>query len=293
MHSLTSELTAALTPPVPPTSFATRAQLIEHLDAHILERLGQLAAREALPSELRAIEAQARALRERFEHMNTRVVQRLAARIAAGRYTPGGLRRAFQRCADAREAAHGYDALDELLADLLDLGELPEPAAQLEPEMVAYQPTPGRVILALVERAALSSNDVLCDLGSGLGWVVIVSALLSGARGLGVELEPIYSAYASACAERLNLGGLRFLTGDAREAPLSAANVFYLYTPFRGQLLQHMLERLAHEAQTRPIRVCTYGPCTPVVATTSWLRRLSSGEPEPNSLCVFESVPVT
>lgn len=287
--SLNSELTRALDLPFPPTSFSARAKLIEHLDAHILERLEQLAEREILPAPLRALEARARALRLRFEAQNKRVALRLAARIAGGQYSPQGLARALRRCADVREAETGYDALDELLAELIDGGALPELSAQLEPEMVAYQPTPGRVILALVERAALSSSDVLCDLGSGLGWVVIVSALLSGAQGIGVELEPAYAAYANTCAQQLGLSQLRFITADAREAPLRAANVFYLYTPFRGSLLEHMLRRLEQEARTRQIRVCSYGPCTPTVALSPWLRLQSPSEPDPNTLCVFES----
>ena len=138
--------------------------------------------------------------------------------------------------------------------------------------MVAYQPTPAREILALIERAGLRPGDVFCDLGSGLGHVVLLVALLSGARARGVEVEPAYCEYAERCARGLKLRGVEFLRADARAAPLTEVTVFFLYTPFRGALLQQVLERLRAEAAERPVRVCSYGPCTKDLARAAWLR---------------------
>ena len=287
-NALTGELTALLRSPVTLTSFGARAQRIEELEAHVIERLAVVGA--PLPPELHALHAEALALRERLETRNARFVERLRARIANGAYTRAGLLRAFARLADPQPGVPGYDALDELFADLFDAGELPELHAQLEPEMVAYQPTPARVILALIERAALSCEDVLCDVGSGLGHVLLASALLSGARGVGVELEPAYCAHAARSARRLRLPQLTFMAADAREAPLDEANVFYLYTPFRGQLLDDVLARLKREATRRPLVICSYGPCTPVVAQARWLEQRQPADLNPHELHVFDSV---
>jgi len=49
-------------------------------------------------------------------------------------------------------------------------------------EMIAYRPTPAHAILELIKDANLCQDDVFCDLGSGLGHVVMLVALLSGAR---------------------------------------------------------------------------------------------------------------
>ena len=68
--------------------------------------------------------------------------------------------------------------------------------------MVFYQPTPGRIIFELVERAALQKHDTFYDLGSGLGQVVILVSLLSGARAKGIEFDPAYCEYARRCATR-------------------------------------------------------------------------------------------
>ena len=128
--------------------------------------------------------------------------------------------------------------------------------------MVSYQPSPARVILELVEKANLKPEDVFFDVGSGLGQVAILVALLSGARAKGVEFEPAYCDYARQCAKELNLSHVEFINMDASEMDYSDGTVFYIYTPFEGKLLDKLLEKLKGEAHKRMIWVYTYGPCT-------------------------------
>jgi SAM-dependent methyltransferase len=253
--------------------FAGRAAAIERLEAHVLDRLEALGDAGGLPPALRALAARAQSARDRLESTNERFLARLRARIAAGRYSPAGLRRAFARLAGPPGDQAAYDGLDGLIAGLLDAGELDEPQARLEPEMVFYQPTPARAILDLIERAGIGPGDVCYDLGAGLGHVVAMVAMLSGARARGVELEPAYCAYAARALRALGLTDAAIRHGDAREAPLEDGTVYFMYTPFRGALLRQVLSRLEAVARERPIRVCTYGPCTPEVAgaAATWL----------------------
>ena len=155
--------------------------------------------------------------------------------------------------------------------------------------MVFYQPTPARAILDLIERAGIGPEDVFCDLGSGLGRVVLLVALLTGARSRGVEFEPAYSEHAQRCASALNLRGVELVCADAREASLADGTVYFLYTPFRGALLQQVLARLHTEARNRPIRVCTFGPCTAEVARSSWLRLAEDRPLSEDEIAVFFS----
>jgi len=159
----------------------------------------------------------------------------------------------------------------------------------LEPEMVFYQPTPARAILSLVERANLGPGDALCDLGSGLGHVVLLVALLSGARARGVEIEPAYVEHAAACARRLDVQGVEFLQGDARRASFAEATVFFMYTPFRGAMLDEVLEALRREAARRAFRVCTIGPCTAAVAEKRWLRPAGERASGEHEIAVFHT----
>jgi hypothetical protein len=272
------------------SAFAKRATAIDFLEMHVIDRLAHSEPRASSSEELRALHLRATGLCRRWEAANEHLLQRLSARIQEGRYTREGLRRAFVRCAGPARHTRGYDALDLLVAGLLDAGVLPDERAVREPEMVAYQPTPGRAILALLERADIRAHDVLVDLGSGLGWVVILVALLSEARTLGIEFEPTYCEYARSCARALNVSRATFVRADVREASLTNGTVFFLYTPFRGEMLQQVLDRLRAEAEQRPIRVCTYGPCTPQVATACWLAPRGDSYFREDEVAVFDSL---
>jgi hypothetical protein len=265
--------------------FTQRAAAIERLE-YALDRLRP---GEPQAPGVAALQARAHALHRRLEADNARFIRRLRARIRAGRYRGEGLERALARQAPAQRSARDYDALDELIACLLDAGELPDQRVALGPDMVAYQPTPGALILSLVQRAEIRSRDVFYDLGAGLGWVVILVALLRGADARGIELEPSYCEYARACASALGLRNVTFVGGDAREASLADGSVFYMYTPFRGELLRRVLDRLQGVAHERPIRVCTYGPCTRDVAQAAWLRLRPGCSVAPDEIAVFET----
>ncbi len=123
----------------------------------------------------------------------------------------------------------------------------------------------------MVELAQLSPTDVFFDIGSGLGQVVILVNLISGAVARGIEYEPAYCEYAKIGASQLNLVNVEFINADARAGDYSQGTVFFLYTPFEGKMLEDMLEVLQEESRTRAIKVFTYGPCSPLVARQNWL----------------------
>jgi hypothetical protein len=181
----------------------------------------------------------------------------------------------------------GYDYLDELVSGVFQFEEPDAGDVRREAEMVFYQPTPARHIFKLMRLTALNETDVLVDLGSGLGHVPMLISACTGAGGIGIELEVSYVERARECAEWLNLNKVRFLAEDARAADMSVGTVFYLYTPFVGSILSDVLKRLRREAATRRIRICTYGPCTSVVAEESWLE--ATAAPEIHRIAFFSS----
>jgi hypothetical protein len=189
-----------------------------------------------------------------------------------------------------RNDESGYDSLDVFLNGLLLIQPLPTPTKPGEPGLVFYQQTPARIIFQLVEKAHLTRQDAFCDLGSGLGHVPILVHLLTGAAAKGIEFEPAYCDYARACAADLNLSGVEFINVDARTADYSEANVFFMYTPFEGHVLQQVLARLRGESRRRRIRLFTYGPCTPHVSRESWLERQGRNGNHEFKLGVFTSL---
>lgn len=179
----------------------------------------------------------------------------------------------------------GYDYLDELIIGVLQFEEPGAAVAPLGAEMVFYQPTPARHIFDLIRRTSLTERDVLIDLGSGLGHVPLLASICTSARSIGIELESAYIDCARESAQGLNLNNVTFLQQDARTADLSAGTVFYLYTPFIGTILRAVLDSLRREAARRQIRICTFGPCTPIIAQEQWLEAM--GPLDADRIAVF------
>lgn len=270
-------------------AFASLARAIELLEVHVFNRLRPLSEQGLLPPDAQAVWAQAAPLLGRLEAESAEIVLALRRDIAFGRCSPEALRATLVGHAGPAGRPGRYDALDLLVAGVLDGGPPDQELAEREPDMVAYQPTPVRSVLALIERASIVPGDVFYDLGSGLGWVVILVALLSGARAKGIEFEQVYRDYAVRCARRLNVVGVEFVRADVRSAPLEDGSVFFLYTPFRGVLLRQTLDRLQNEAAMRPIRVCTLGPCTAEVRGAAWLAPEGGETIAEHEVAVFRS----
>ena len=219
----------------------------------------------------------ARRLRARLDEANVAVYRGIRQEIQRGAGA-STLPRWIDVCRDRSETAApglGYDALDELIAGVLEIEEPRHAPADPGPEQVFYQPTPVRHALDLIQQSSLSKGDVLIDLGSGLGHVCMLLSILTGAQAVGIEVEGAYVASARACAARLGLSSVTSVQQDAREADLSAGTVFWLYTPFTGSMLETVLRRLQQEAETRIIRIGALGPCTERVAEQRWLKALA------------------
>jgi histone methylation protein DOT1 len=254
--------------------FRVRAEALDLLDAFNLD--AEATGSDAGPEHV-ALCQRARELRAEFEEANFRLYESIrdSIRRSAGcnallRYAGEAVDETTEQ-PNATEDPDSFDSLDELVSGVFRFAVSDEPKIDLSSEMVAYQPTPSRHIFELIGHANLTAEDVFIDLGSGLGHVPLLIAICTKARAIGIELEPSYVECATQCARDLKLVNAAFLEMDARDADLSSGTVFYLYTPFRGAILRSVLDRLRTEAKTRTIRVCSFGPCTPIVSAESWL----------------------
>lgn len=260
------------------------------LDApgRLRERIEALDRLDALMSATNedALLQHAQVVQQRLEAANAVQFEAIRRAIRQGQGNDA-LRRWWQALdVDAQRSGDGYDWRDELLGGVLPFGE-PGEASALPPEMVPYQPTPARHVFDLLDRLALDAEDVLVDLGSGLGHVPLLAAICSGARGVGIEIEPAYVASARACAQALRLANVAFVRGDARAADFAVGSVFHLYTPFTGGVLRSVLDALRREAACRAFRVSSFGPCTRVLAAEPWLA--SDDAPLPGRVAIFRT----
>ena len=129
------------------------------------------------------------------------------------------------------------------------------PRGQVAVPDVVYIPTPQPVVDAMLEAAAVKDTDVVYDLGSGDGRIVITAARKYGARGVGIEIDPALVRKATENAAAAGVSGrVRFVTQNIFDADISEATVVTLY------LLQSINERL------RPKLVRELKPCTRVVS---------------------------
>ena len=94
---------------------------------------------------------------------------------------------------------------------------------------VPWVPTPDILVDMMLEMAAVSTGDVVIDLGSGDGRTVIAAARL-GARAIGVELEENLVAISKRRAEEEGLSGrTEFHAMDLFDFDLSPATVVTMF----------------------------------------------------------------
>jgi hypothetical protein len=95
---------------------------------------------------------------------------------------------------------------------------------------VPYVPTPMSVVAAMLDMAGVDENDVVYDLGSGDGRIVITAAKERGARGVGIEIDPERIQQSLLNAERAGVSDrVEFLEQDLFETDLSRASVVTIY----------------------------------------------------------------
>ncbi|NDJ15778.1 SAM-dependent methyltransferase [Myxacorys almedinensis] len=95
---------------------------------------------------------------------------------------------------------------------------------------VPYVPTPQEVVNEMLQLANVGPNDVLYDLGSGDGRIVITAAQKFGTRGVGVDIDPERVAEANANAQTAGVTDrVEFRQQDLFQTDLREATVVTLY----------------------------------------------------------------
>ena len=108
--------------------------------------------------------------------------------------------------------------------------------------------TPSDVVVRMLRLAGTGPADLVADLGSGDGRIVITAAREFGASGLGIELDPRLvqesreNAQAAKVADRVS-----FVLGNVLQADFSRASVVTVY--LLPQLIDQLQPRLLDELQ--------------------------------------------
>lgn len=110
---------------------------------------------------------------------------------------------------------------------------------------VPFLVTPPEVVDQMLRLAQVGPADVVYDLGSGDGRLVIAAARDFRARGVGIEIDPKLVALSREYARRAGVSSrVTFLEQDLFQADLSAATVVTIYLTREVNLrLKPKLER--------------------------------------------------
>lgn len=257
-------------------NFNIRANAIDFIEFHIIDRIEGLIQHAGMNDELFNLKLCANRLKEKLELIDTGMFRQLEQQINNSKDKGFVFRKMIDdffssSLADVEHPdASGYDNLDILINRLLSTGTIPEARRDLEPEMVFYQKTPARIIFELSKK--INRDDIFFDVGSGVGQVVILVNLISGAKAIGIEFEPAYCNYAKEVASGLDLVNVLFINEHAKNIDYSIGSVFFLYTPFYGKMLREVLALLQKHSFNKRIRIFTYGPCSMKIAEQNWLQ---------------------
>jgi SAM-dependent methyltransferase len=277
-------------------NFDLRMEVIDFIGFQIIDQIEELLQKTTQPDKLILLKCRAEKVKTELEEIDTNLFQKLCANIRARVFKGEEFKNlvkeytGFNLEDDEHQEEAGYDNLDIFINGLFTNQAMPEQTKDLEPEMVYYQKTPARIVFELVERSSFIKEDVLFDLGSGLGQAAILVNLLTGIKVMGIEFEPTFCDYSRNCAAELNLSDVTFINVDARKADYSEGTIFFMYTPFKGEMLQEVLEILRNESFQRKIKIITYGPCTAHVASQNWLDFAAPKDDSIYKLGIFTSL---
>jgi SAM-dependent methyltransferase len=103
-------------------------------------------------------------------------------------------------------------------------------AQSQEEKIVPYVPTPQEVVDRMLELAQVKKGDVVYDLGSGDGRIVVTAAKKYGVRAIGFEIDPERIKESTENIKKAGVGHLvEIRQQDIRTVDLAPASVLTMY----------------------------------------------------------------
>jgi SAM-dependent methyltransferase len=141
-----------------------------------------------------------------------------------------------------------FSLCSRLVVALLSITALAaqSPQPKREPD-VPYVPTTEAAVQAMLKLAGVKKTDIVYDLGCGDGRIVIAAARDFGARGVGIDINPVRISEAKENARKAGVENLvRFEENDLFQAEIREATVVTLFLlpqinlKLRPRLLQEL-----------------------------------------------------
>lgn len=156
-------------------------------------------------------------------------------------------------------------------------------------EQFYYEASSYSIISDFLEQFSPQQGEVVYDLGSGFGRVVIFGALNSEAEFRGIEISELRTQKAELLAKQLGLTNTAFYAGNVLDFDLSEGDIFFLFNPFNPPTLAAVTDKLEKISHSKKIRIASWGgPSDDYLLGQLWLKHLPKSDPE-SPIEYFES----
>ena len=142
--------------------------------------------------------------------------------------------------------------------EMFGLSNLPGFAASENPPLdVFWEPSPQDVVKEMLKMAAVRSTDVVYDLGCGDGRLVIEAARVTGAHGVGIDLDPqrikesVENASFAGVTELVRFSNENLFRADVSEATVV---MLFLFPDVNLRLRPKLIREL--KPSTRVVSYC-------------------------------------
>ena len=146
-------------------------------------------------------------------------------------------------------------------------------------EQLTYMGTPYRNIGALVNSIDPDSDDIIYDLGSGMGRVPLYGAAVTEAEFHGIEFEENRVEKSREAAQDLGLENVEFTSGDVKKADFSDADTLYLFNPFNEETMESVIDDIREISKSNSdLQIVSAGPCNDDFENRNWLEHVENVE---------------
>lgn len=156
-------------------------------------------------------------------------------------------------------------------------------------DYVHLEITPLSVVLNILDQYNFNGNDVLYDLGSGLGHVLMLFGIMLDIKLYGVEIEKDYCNLSRRAFNNLGLKKINIINQAAEEIDFSNGSIFFMFTPFIGNIFAIVFEKLYALSKMKQLTIFSYGSNTKKIANLKWLKIKADEMIEPYRAAIFFS----
>lgn len=170
----------------------------------------------------------------------------------------------------------------KLIDEILNIDTVSLPAKAISRDMrvddsVIYEGISYLQLWRYINSLKLSSDDVVFDIGCGMGRVLCLFARRPVKKCVGIEVSKELAEIAKQNAMRLRgcKAPIDIVVGDAAEADYSDGTIYCLFNPFGAETLEAVLERIYSSVQRLPRRIwiAYFTPIhDDVLESCDWLR---------------------